>query len=1181
MSKLVKNMLIGLLMVFLIVVKFVPTEAKSKAENIEPTIAHASGDSITFEVRVPVETMAIKQIELDNQVYSVINIPGWSNLSQAGAPQLPFLTEVLGAPFGAKIKVTTMPGKTKRLKLDAPILPALTEEVVWDASFLSEDNWQEPVVNKMTIPDPKIYQRINAFPNELSEISNDAIVRQQRLISIALYPVQYNPLANEIMVVDRLKVTVTFSGTFSANRTLTQNESPTYEAFFQDNLLNYGQALQWRDIYDSSKTLDYEKTADHSPWTPPNPGWRIKVREEGLYKMTFSELADAGVPVDTIDINTLKLFHLGTEIAIKVVEDESIFFFGEAINSKYTADNVYWLTYGGEQGLRMESLDGTPTGAASPSSFAYKEHLEEDLLYRSKVPGNDDVERFLWGSVTRANTTATTWTQSFLLDNRLNGDLTMTFSLIGYIQYIPVNPDHRASISINDTLIDDNVTWDGFTNHLVHLEIPENLLLSGINTIKITALPTDYAYDIFFIDWIELEYNRTFRAESGQLKFSYQTLGPNQFVLTDFESEHIQVYDISSHAAPKQVEHVLITGESMTYSAVFADQIYEPKLYYAIEENSLLSVFDIVEDIPSDLHSESNTAEYLMISHNNFLSAAMPLKIQKENQGLITRLIDVQDIYDEFGFGIVDIYAIQAFISYAYNSWVAPSPAYVLLIGDGHFDPKDNLGYGRTSFIPPFLANCDPQLNETAADNRYVSIIGDDTFPDLMLGRLSVNTALEAQSIIEKIIAYELTPPEGDWRHQILAVTDELEIGANYPMLSDSLLQDYYPSEPFAVEKVYWKFNYTDLTETRNAIQNAFNSGKFLVNYIGHGAPYEWGKYETLFSTDDINVLQPQDKLPIILAMTCSEGYFISPKLYSSGEEAVGEVITRTVGKGAVASWSPTGWGSIYGHDYLNRGFFKAIYQDGENIVSAATYSGLLSLWATGDNLDLLDTYLLFGDPAMRMVLNLTAVSDSYSIAEDNTLIVSAEEGVLSNDINPGNESLNAILINDVYAGKLTLNEDGSFTYIPEADYYGPDSFTYKANDGVQDSNTTTVNISVIPVNDPPVAHNQSIATMMNVPVEITLVATDDEGGGISSSIQLETLLSDRSLTYNIKDPGPTHGSLAFTAVDTVLYTPNQGFTGEDSFIFYVNDGEYDSNEAIVTITVGGKINLYLPLILK
>ena len=92
--------------------------------------------------------------------------------------------------------------------------------------------------------------------------------------------------------------------------------------------------------------------------------------------------------------------------------------------------------------------------------------------------------------------------------------------------------------------------------------------------------------------------------------------------------------------------------------------------------------------------------------------------------------------------------------------------------------------------------------------------------------------------------------------------------------------------------------------------------------------------------------------------------------------------MTRADGKGAVASWSPTGLGVSTGHEYLDRGFFQAVFQDGVRTLGEATTAGKLKLWATGGNLDLLDTYLLFGDPATNMLT--PAVSVSIGLAGGN-----------------------------------------------------------------------------------------------------------------------------------------------------------------------------------------------------
>jgi hypothetical protein len=169
--------------------------------------------------------------------------------------------------------------------------------------------------------------------------------------------------------------------------------------------------------------------------------------------------------------------------------------------------------------------------------------------------------------------------------------------------------------------------------------------------------------------------------------------------------------------------------------------------------------------------------------------------------------VDVQDIYDEFNFGIVDVHAIRNFLAYTIDNW-DPYPSYVLLFGDGHFNPK---GYNLSkynaweeSYIPPYLAPVDPDILETAADNRYVTLVGDDILPDMMLGRLAVNNTEEASAVVEKIITYETTPPPGDWRQEILAVTDDPDDAGNFYLISDNLLNCCLPG-PFTAEKVILK----------------------------------------------------------------------------------------------------------------------------------------------------------------------------------------------------------------------------------------------------------------------------------------------------------------------------------------------------------------------------------------
>jgi hypothetical protein len=340
-------------------------------------------------------------------------------------------------------------------------------------------------------------------------------------------------------------------------------------------------------------------------------------------------------------------------------------------------------------------------------------------------------------------------------------------------------------------------------------------------------------------------------------------------------------------------------------------------------------------------------------------------------------VVKIQDIYDQFGYGIVGKDPIHAFLSYAYQNWEAPAPSYVVLMGDGHYNPKGyNSGYygtWRESFIPPYLTYADPYLGETVTDNRYVDITGDDPLPDMMLGRMAVMTEEQAAAFVNKIISYEQNPSSIDWQSPVLAVADNSDSGGNFPAISQFLLSSSLPEE-YQAQRVYLGVTHSTIADAKAAILAAINDGKFLVNYIGHGATYQWADGAGgLLAADDVVGLTNLNKYPIISAMTCKEGYYINPDLTAGDAESLAEVITRAENKGAIASWSPTGMSVATGHDIINRELFVAIFSDLVPRIGQATQQSLLDLWASGTYLDLIDTYLLFGDPATMIKRELRA----------------------------------------------------------------------------------------------------------------------------------------------------------------------------------------------------------------
>ena len=184
------------------------------------------------------------------------------------------------------------------------------------------------------------------------------------------------------------------------------------------------------------------------------------------------------------------------------------------------------------------------------------------------------------------------------------------------------------------------------------------------------------------------------------------------------------------------------------------------------------------------------------------------------------------------------------------------------------------------------------------------------------------------------------------------------------------------------------------------------------------------------------------------------------------------------------------------------------------------------------------------------------AVNDSYNTNEDTVLNVSSP-GVLSNDTDVDGDTLKAIKVTNPSHGSLTLNADGSFSYTPNLNYNGSDSFTYKANDGKLDSNIVTVNITVNPVNDAPVAVNDSYNTNEDTVLNIS------SPGVLSNDTDV-----DGDTLKAIKVTDPSHGSLTLNADGSFSYTPNLNYNGSDSFTYKANDSKLDSNIATVNITV-------------
>ena len=188
---------------------------------------------------------------------------------------------------------------------------------------------------------------------------------------------------------------------------------------------------------------------------------------------------------------------------------------------------------------------------------------------------------------------------------------------------------------------------------------------------------------------------------------------------------------------------------------------------------------------------------------------------------------------------------------------------------------------------------------------------------------------------------------------------------------------------------------------------------------------------------------------------------------------------------------------------------------------------------------------------------------DTYLVSAEQQLVTSSDNGVLANDTDNQQDPLTAILVTNVTDGALTLAADGSFTYTPDVGFTGEDSFTYVANDGAQDSAVVTVTLTVDAATTAPTAVADTYSTDVDTPLVI-----DPAAGVLANDMDSEADPLTAILVTNVTD-----GTLALAADGSFTYTPDAGFTGEDSFSYMANNGAEDSATATVTLMINGASN--------
>ena len=745
-----------------------------------------------------------------------------------------------------------------------------------------------------------------------------------------------------------------------------------------------------------------------APWTPPNPSYRISIpadfpsnlnRTDGIYRLDYAALSAAGLPVDTLDPRTFRMFYMGQEIAIRVDGEgdgqfnpaDQVLFYARGVDSlyyegllptnKYTGTNIFWLTYGGPLGRRMAQKDGA-IGGASPGPYPRTVHLERysRYVYLNTHPNLLDADhwfdvKLVAGGLNRNYT--------FQIAN-LAPSAGLTGSLKANLQgYNDTPAPHHIRIYLNGNLAyENNTSWYGGASFTPQGDVPQSYFVEGINTVSITLrLNPPTTYDEIYPNWVELTYYDTHVAENNSLLFDSVITGTWRYNVSGFTTADAEVFDVTEMLSVQQIVNTTSGG---AFTVSFGDAITGRRRYLAATPATFKTPSSIQRVTrqtsaytPAEPLSTTNRADYIIITHGDFFTNSLRLAAYRSHRYAVA-LLDVQDIYDRFNSGMMSAEAIRDFLAYAYTQWAPPAPRFVVLMGDGTSDMRNYANFSST-YIPPYLANVDPDLKETASDNQFVTITGNDNVPEIALGRFSVNTAAEAAAMVDKVIVYETQCQCGrggdSWNKNTLFIADNLTHGGgDFYFYSDEIAEGYTdpPSNTikllpatYTVTKAYLDLTCIGRDDCRNQITQTLNiTGALFVNYVGHAGKDYWS-FDAVFSQDLLPALTMTMCLPVYLPMTCYEGSFHDPR---RGFSAMAEAYTRMPTTGAVASWSPTGSGLVSGHDVLERGLFLAIFHQGYETLGEATVQAKQYHYNTTlQDRDLLDTMMIFGDPALRV----------------------------------------------------------------------------------------------------------------------------------------------------------------------------------------------------------------------
>lgn len=858
-------------------------------------------------------------------------------------------------------------------------------------------------------------------PDASAKVRFAGISANRTLAELEIPLATYFPATGEIKILKQAEIRIAFDESGSATEPYMVNkEIEGRMNAFSMPVINGEQGKKWEVGTFYSRNLDNDfvnflknPSAQSSDKLSGGLWYRLKISEEGIYRIDRSFLSAAGINIPKEEVASIKIFgHGGTELPREVaksvfndlneqeiiVETESdgslkaVVFYGAPANgfeylpnksgdprfkfrhytNHFSKDNYYLLTWGGSDGKRAAASQPEGEVVNTPQTFVKRLFYEEELLNAFKNgSGNVFIGRTYFNEPF-----------SNKLENIVReGDLLYRIG----VAHKSENPGY-FEVSDNGTVLVDKINLSGFSDDYIEgkkqfkeVAVTGNILPAD-NTSRIKLKYVNSKEPVSsngYFDFYEIHYTSQNKASGNTAEFFTDPAltGISAYDIGGFSSAPLG-FDVTKRNAPALLKN---NGSGGTFSFRVETAGNDPRRVFI---SSSFKTPAQVEQIDfGNLRTDFLNTDVIMIAYKDFLPSAEEFKKYREaNSGLSIGIVRTDHIYNEFSSSLPDITAIRDFIAFAFNNW-EKQPKYVILWGDGHYDHR-NIMTGKINYVPAHTDDDEPadtfeEIYSTSTDDYFARVAGNDALIDVAIARFTIESDKQGSEALAKIKHYEQNSSEDKWRTAVALVADDGPKGGNntdnslHTGHSEELAAKYIP-DYMQIKKIYLPEYttefisngrskpgcYTDIINTVN------NEGVLILNFTGHGNPQVWTHEGVLDRDKSIPAMTNLDKLFLLTAATCDFGKFDNPNV-SSGSE---RMFSHAIG-GAIAVFSATRVVFAGDNSDINNEFYSNLFkkeEDGERYltIGEALFRTKQAYYGVNS-----EKFFLIGDPTLRILI--------------------------------------------------------------------------------------------------------------------------------------------------------------------------------------------------------------------